>query len=121
MSAVSAGEVLRTLADVIDRQDWDGLAALLAPGFTARLVHTGETFDAAGYVRLNREYPGSWAFGLEDVVAADDRAAGRARVSDGDRTFHVAVFLTLAEGHVCELVEVWADGAAEVPEHRPST
>lgn len=50
--------MLTRLCELIDSHRWDGLAPLLADDFRCRLVHTGETFDRAGWVRLNAEYPG---------------------------------------------------------------
>ena len=46
--APTAGELLDQLAARIDAQDWDGLAALLAPDFTVRYAHTGADFDRGG-------------------------------------------------------------------------
>ncbi len=90
-----ASEILRELWARIDAQDWDGLAGLLDPRLQARYTHTGEIFDADGLVRVNREYPGRWHADVEDVVGAGERAASRARVSDGQQTYHVASFATV--------------------------
>ncbi|MFC7878458.1 nuclear transport factor 2 family protein [Isoptericola sp. NPDC057391] len=116
----TAAQLLLSLSARIDAQDWDGLSALLAPDFRARYVHTGETFDKAGFVRLNRDYPGSWRFEHEDVVDGGDRGVLRARVSDAtgasDEVYHVASFATGgADGLLRELVEVWADQVPEAP------
>jgi len=117
----TAAQLLLALSDRIDTQDWDGLSALLAPDFRARYVHTGEEFDRESFVRLNRDYPGSWRFEHEDVVDGGDRGVLRARVSDAtdesDEVYHVASFGTAgADGLLHELVEVWADQVPEVPE-----
>jgi hypothetical protein len=42
---VNAENLMRRLADVIDRHRWDKLPGLLAPDFSCRYVHTGEEFD----------------------------------------------------------------------------
>lgn len=105
----AAAGVLQRYADALDARDWPGLASVLAPGFTARLVHTGESFDAEGYVAFNGDYPGAWRFRLDDVVADDTRVAGRAVVHDDTTTFHVALFATVEGDLLSDLVEVWAD------------
>ncbi len=118
---MTPAQVLQEVASRIDQRDSDGLAALLAPGFGCRYVHTGETFDAEGWVRLNREYPGTFSFTCEDSVACGDRAAGLARVSGGGQTHHVAMFLTVRDGLATDLVEVWTDGLTDPPpERRPA-
>ncbi len=110
----TAGEALVRLSDAIDAEDWDGLAALLADGFTAHHPATGESFDRDAFVVLNRDYPGSWRFVREDLVDGGARAVLRARVSPaagGDDEVHqVASFASVdASGLVSELVEVWAE------------
>jgi hypothetical protein len=122
-STATAGHALIRLADAMDAQDWSGLAALLAPGFSARYVHTGEVFDRDGFVAINRDYPGSWRFVREDLVDAGDRGVLRARVSDAleltDVVHHVASFATVDEtGLLADLVEVWTEEVALAPTAR---
>ena len=117
---MDAATLLTRLAEVIDTHDWDALASLLDPGFTCRLVHTGEIFDRDGWVRLNADYPGFERLHLEDLVADGDRAVLRARVtgtgSAGERLeFAVASFATARDGLLSELVEVWTDVDQEPP------
>ena len=108
--------VLRRYAAALDARDWHDLAGCLAPDFNSLLVHTGERFDAAGHVALNRDYPGAWRVTLEDVVADGVRAAGRARVTDGASTFHVALFATVGGDALVELVEVWTESEQPPPD-----
>ncbi|GAB3451304.1 nuclear transport factor 2 family protein [Kineococcus endophyticus] len=118
----AAGRVARSFADAVDDRDWASLASLLAPGSTATLVHTGETFTGEQFVAFNRDYPGGWRFTVTDLVASGDRAVLRARVtpaSGGDGVFHVASFLRVADGLVTELVEVWGEELPAPPAHRP--
>ena len=110
---MTAAPALTRFAETIDARDWASLRDLLAPGFTAHFVHTGQTFDRDGWVAFNSDYPGHWRFRWEDVVVAGDRGAGRARVSNGEQTFHVASFVTVdPDGLIGELVEVWTDESA---------
>ncbi|MEW1960734.1 nuclear transport factor 2 family protein [Kineococcus sp. NPDC059986] len=114
--------VARRFAAAVDAQDWHALSELLSPTFSARYVHTGETFTRESFVAANRDYPGAQRFVLEDVVASVDQAVLRARVSPvsgtGD-TYYVASFATVRDGLVEDLVEVWTDVVAtEPPPHR---
>ena len=118
---MDAADVMTRLAEVLDAHDWDALPGLLHAEFTCRLVHTGETFDAPAWVRLNADYPGFQRFVLEDLVASGDRAVGRGRVTgtgpDGeDLVFAVASFLTTGDGLARELVEVWTDVGQHPPD-----
>ncbi|ANS79752.1 hypothetical protein SGUI_2356 [Serinicoccus hydrothermalis] len=113
------------LVETIDGHRWEDLPDLLAPGFTSRLVHTDETFDRDAWVRLNADYPGFERMELEDLVADGGRAACRAHVTGvvEGRTAHfeVAMFVTVAEGVIQEMTEVWADLDGVAPEGtRPS-
>jgi ketosteroid isomerase-like protein len=112
--------VVGDVARAIDGRDWDALEALLDEGFRCTYVHTGEVLDRAAYVALNRDYPGAWRFEPVDEVVAGDRACALARVSDGGETHHVAMFLTVRDGRVSELVEVWAELVEPVAERRPA-
>ena len=116
---------MERLAEVIDGHRWDNLPSLLDPAFTCHYVHTDETYDADSWVRLNAEYPGFQNLRLEDCVAEGDRAAGRAHVtgmSDGGlQHFEVATFITVRNGLIAEMTEVWTDVDQVAPEGtRPS-
>lgn len=110
---MNAVDAMQRLAQVIDDHRWEDLPGLLAPEFTCRYVHTGETFDRDSWVRLNADYPGFEAFVLEDCVGSGDRAAARAHVTgvnDGQpEHFGVATFLTTRDGLIADMTEVWTD------------
>ncbi len=110
---MSAADVLHHLSDVIDQHRWSELPGLLHPDFSCRLVHTGEIFDRDAWVRFNAEYPGFQHFELQDCVAEQDRAVGRVHVTglvDGQlQHYELASFMTVHDGLVSELVEVWTD------------
>lgn len=105
--------MMSRLAKVIDAHSWDELPGLLHDDFACRYVHTGETFDRASWVRLNAEYPGFDRLILEDCIGAEARAAGRSHVTgyrDGElQHFEVATFITLREGLIADMTEVWTD------------
>jgi hypothetical protein len=122
---VNGLHLLRLLADLIDGHRWDDVPRLLHEDFVCRYIHTGEEFDGDSWVRLNAEYPGFQHFVLEDCLGSADRAAGRAHVTamaDGRlHHFGVAVFLTVRDGLIVEITEVWTDIGAVPPEGvRPS-
>lgn len=103
--------MMTQLASFIDDRRWGDLPALLHPGFRCRYVHTGESFDGDDWVRLNAEYPGFQHSVLEDCVGQGNRAAGRAHVtgeSEGQlQHFEVATFITLRDGLIADMTEVW--------------
>lgn len=77
-------------------------------------MHTGEGFDRDQWVRLNADYPGFQHMRLEDLVADGDRGVLRAEVigtseAGDDVVFAVATFVTLRDGLLVELTEVWTD------------
>lgn len=122
---MDAQQATRKWAEVIDGHRWSELADLLHPDFRCRMVPTGEEFERDSWVRLNADYPGFENFVLEDVVASGDRAVARALVTgtqDGrPEHFGVASFLTMRDGLIAEMTEVWTDIDQSVdPERRPA-
>lgn len=119
---MSALDLLRRLSVAIDEHRWSDLPDLLHPDFRCLLVHTGETFDRDSWVRFNADYPGFQRFELQDCIAEQDRAAGRAHVTSlvaGElRHFEVASFLTVRDDLVVELTEVWTDVDLTPPPER---
>ncbi|MGI8415934.1 MAG: nuclear transport factor 2 family protein [Nakamurella sp.] len=122
---MDASTMMTRLAAVLDARRWDELPALLHDGFVCRYVHTDEVFDRPEWVRLNAEYPGFDHLVLQDCIGTDTRAAGRSRVTgyvDGTlQAYEVATFITVREGLIADMTEVWADVNATAPEgSRPS-
>jgi hypothetical protein len=112
----TSGTALTAYASAIAGHDWATLRAVLADDATVTLLHTGEQFDADGFVAFNRDYPGAWVFHTEEVVDGGDRGVLRARVV-GEETYHVATFGSLdPSGQLTDLVEVWTEAVAPHPE-----
>ncbi len=109
----STAQLLTRLAAAVDAEDWSVLRTLLADDVVVRYEHTGERFDAAAYVALNRDYPGRWRFERQEVVDGGERAVLRARVSDGSETHAVVVLASSAGGLLVDVVEVWAEVGGE--------
>ncbi|MCK0111649.1 nuclear transport factor 2 family protein [Ornithinimicrobium sp. F0845] len=116
---MTGAEMMQRFVTVIDDHDWEGLARLLHEDFRCHLVHTGEMFGKEEWVRFNADYPGFERMVLEDCVSEGERAVGRASVtgtSDGrPQRFAVASFVTLRDGLIVDLTEVWTDVGLEAP------
>lgn len=122
---MDAVEVLHTLMQRIDEHRWDDLESLLHPDFRCRLVHTGEEFDRARWIRLNAEYPGFERLEVQQITGDETTAAVRALVTGrgaaGPEEFACASFALVEAGVIRELTEVWADVREPVPtDRRPS-
>ena len=122
---MDASTLLTRLAETLDAHGWEDLPGLLHDDFVCAYVHTGESFGKDTWVRLNADYPGFERFILEDSVATADRAAGRGRVTGTvygqPQAFGVATFITVRDGLIAEMTEVWTDVDLKGPEGtRPS-
>lgn len=122
---MDATTTMTRLCDAIDAHSGDVVAGLLHEDFRCRYVHTGEVFDRDSWVRLNAEYPGFDHRVLKDSVGIAARAAGRSHVTGYVdhklQHFEVATFISLREGLVVEMTEVWADvNSVAPPDARPS-
>jgi hypothetical protein len=113
----TAGGVLTAYAAAITGHDWAALRGLLADDAEVVLLHTGERYDAEGFVAFNRDYPGPWAFHADEVVDGGRRGALRAHTVADQETYHVVVLGTLdGTGRLTDLVEVWTGPVAPHPE-----
>ena len=116
---MSAVAVLQGLMTAIDQQRWGDLRGFLSPDFTCEYVHTGERFGRDEWVRLNAEYPGFDRLILQQITGDGHTAACRSHVTGqgeaGLTHFECATFVTLKDGLVAQMVEVWADVNQAVP------
>ena len=68
--------LVAAFADRLDRRDWAGLAALLAPDVVYELPQTRERIRGRDrYVTFNAEYPGDWHIEPQIVLGDDEHGA----------------------------------------------
>ncbi|MXG88764.1 hypothetical protein [Nocardioides flavescens] len=110
-------QLLTTYAESIATRDWTRLRAVLADTTVVTLLHTGEQYDADGFVAFNRDYDGGWVFTADEVVDGGERGVLRAHVELEGETFHVATFASLdaTSDRLTDLVEVWTEAVSPHP------
>ena len=116
---MDAGTALRELMTAIDEHRWDDLEQYLHPDFRCELVHTGESFSRADWIRFNADYPDFDRLRVEELVAGETRAACRSHVTSRGGTgmlhFACASFAQMADGLILQLTEVWTDLGQQPP------
>ncbi|OAH49406.1 nuclear transport factor 2 family protein [Microbacterium oleivorans] len=122
MQAVS---LLSQLMSALDEHRWDELERYLHPAFSCRYVHTEESFDRAAWIELNAAYPGFEGLRVEEVLGDQTRAACRsvvtARDDSGVMEFACATFISVRDGLIETMTEVWTEvSQAPPPGTRPS-
>ncbi|MCO5171860.1 MAG: nuclear transport factor 2 family protein [Planctomycetes bacterium] len=102
-------EVGRALWAAIERRDWAGVEALLDPDLRVHWPQSGESFDRAGYLRVNRDYPGDWHVRVVQALDAGDQVVTEVEVDLDGRTDRAVSFMRLRAGRVVALRELWAE------------
>lgn len=117
---VTAAGALHGLMTAIDEHRWDRLETYLHPDFVCTLVHTGERFTREEWIHFNADYPDFDRLVIEDLIADDDRAVCRSRVTArtpaGEQAFACASFARVRDDRIIELIEVWADIGQDAPD-----
>lgn len=106
---MSGADVGRALWAAIERRDWVAVEALLDPALVVHWPQSGERFDRAGYLRVNREYPGDWHVRVVQALDAGEQVVTEVEVDLDGRTDRAVSFLRLRAGRVVALRELWAD------------
>jgi hypothetical protein len=114
---VSRSEAIRGLWAAIDERRWHDVHALLHADFAARLPQSGERFNAAQYVRVNREYPGDWRVRVSSVIEGGDWVVTEVEVSFPDHVDRGVSLFRFEGDKVIELREYWPE-PFDVPEWR---
>lgn len=116
-----AGSIVRSFFERMQSRAWDAAAELISPTAEIAYTATGERFDGAGFLRMNREYPEGWTLSVEEILAEGDRVAAQVKVTQDGRTFRCAGFYTVCDGLIVSGVENWlTEGADEPPAWRLS-
>ncbi len=98
---------------LMDAEDWDGVGALLSDDFVADWPQSGERIPGrANFLRVNRDYPGSFAITLRRLLVDGDHAATEVGIADrtGGRPPDVAVsFFALRDGRIARVTDWWPE------------
>lgn len=119
VEALGPADVVRGLFERMQARDWDGAATLLSPSVRIEFTETGERFDGADFLAMNRAYPEGWTIDVVETVAAGTRVAAQVRVAHGDDVFWCAGFYEVVDGRIASGVEHWVtQHSAEPPAWR---
>lgn len=108
---------IRALWQAMEARDWAGVEALLAADFRCDWPQSGERFDKAGFLRVNREYPGDWHIRLCRLVDAGPEVVSEIEVELDGRLDRAISFFELQAGQVLRLREFWPE-PFEIPHWR---
>ena len=92
--------------------DFDSVAAVLAPDFVLEWPQSGERIRGPErFARMNREYPahGPWRFTVHRVVGGVSEAVSDVAVTDGVQAARALSFFTVTNGRIVRLVEFWPE------------
>jgi predicted SnoaL-like aldol condensation-catalyzing enzyme len=115
MGARNSGDVVRTFFERMEARDWDAAAELLSPRVRVEFTETGEQFDGANFLAMNRAYPEGWTIEVVETVADGDRVAAQVRVEHGEDVFWCAGFYRVANGVIESGVEHWVTERSRQP------
>jgi len=119
---VDAAEVVGGLWRRIQARDWEGVAALIAPGAVVDWPASAERIvGRANYVAVNREYPEGWEIRVLRIVASGDQVVSEVEVPHAElgAVFRAASFWTVTDGQITGGTEYWTSvGAETVPAWR---
>lgn len=101
------GDIVRAFFECMQARDWDGAGRLLSPAVHIEFTETGERFDGANFLAMNRAYPDGWTIEVEESISDGDSAAAQVRVTHGDDTFWCAGFYRVSNGVIVSGVEHW--------------
>ncbi len=108
-------EVVREFWRLMASNDFDSVAAVLAPDFVLEWPQSGERIRGAErFARMNREYParGPWRFNVVRVLADGSDAVSEVEVSDGTTNAKAISFFTVRHGRIARLAEYWPEAFA---------
>lgn len=105
---MSPESTVRALWESFERRDWDGAEALLGTAATFRWPASGESFMGRdAIVAVNRDYPGDWHIGIDEVLAVGGRVVARVTVTLGGTAETCVGFYTVRDGQIAGADEWW--------------
>jgi ketosteroid isomerase-like protein len=108
----TAEEIVQQFWTLMKTNDFDSVAAVLAPDFVLEWPQSGERIrGAARFARMNAEYPahGQWQFTVHRIVGNDREAASEVSVTDGVQHAKALSFFEISAGKVSRIVEYWPE------------
>ncbi len=118
--ASSAVEIVRQFWTLMQTNDFEAVAAVLAPDFVLEWPQTKERIRGAErFVRMNADYPahGRWQFTIHRIVGDEHEAVSDVAITDGVQQARAISFFETADGRVRRLVEYWPE-PYEAPANR---
>ncbi len=113
------GGVVQAFFEAMQDRDWNRASELLSPSLHIEFTETGERFDGAMFLAMNRAYPEGWSIEVVEVLAVGQRVAAQVRVVRGDDVFWCAGFYTVVDGVIEQGVEHWVtQGSQPTPQWR---
>ena len=107
-----AAETVREFWRLMASNDFDSVAAVLAPGFVLEWPQSNERLRGAErFARMNAEYPahGRWVFTVHRIVGGATEAVSDVSVSDGVQSARALSFFDVADGKIERIVEFWPE------------
>jgi len=112
MTATNAVDVVREFWRLMATNDFDSVAAVLAPDFVLEWPQSNERIRGAErYARMNREYAahGRWRFTIVRLFGDAGDAVSEVDVTDGVQRAKAISFFACANGRITRLVEFWPE------------
>ena len=112
MTPPAAVEVVREFWRLMASNDFDSVAAVLAPEYVLEWPQSNERIRGAErFAAMNREYPahGPWTFAIHRIVGNETEAVSDVGVTDGVQTARAISFFTVAGGKIARQVEFWPE------------
>ncbi len=116
----SAVTIVRQFWTLMQTNDFEAVAAVLAPDFVLEWPQTKERIRGAErFVRMNADYPahGRWQFTIHRIVGDEHEAVSDVAITDGVQQARAISFFETADGLVRRLVEYWPE-PYEAPANR---